>query len=188
MKIQRLLAGMLLTLLTLQADGQRRSTDPVIVKAEVKPVKCDFIDCDDKDRHGVIILTYSDGKKRQVTTLPKSASQPRAIDPKISPDKRTVGWLEGDHLKTNTSYYFFGQTTLVIYGQGQVLTTLHGSLHYIDKWFFWNKGKQIALLSRGSHGPASDELYDLVTGKLVGSVYGPKLNKQSPEWARKLGN
>jgi hypothetical protein len=174
--------------LLVSGDVYPLSNRSIVRRVSVTPVRCRYGDCDSRDTHGNVRLTYSDGKTVQVTTAGNAEGVRGEAGPKISPDRRTVGWLEGVHTKANTSYIAFYTTRLVLYRDGHVLRTVQGQRFVVEKWFFRNNGRQIALKSRGTHGPAWDELHGTATGRLIAKVYGPTLNRKSPEWARRLGD
>jgi len=135
------------------------------------------------DLPGNIHIVYGNGK--DVLVSRKGTAADNAEHPfHLSPDGTTGGWLEGEY---QTAHYF-AATKLVLYRGGRVLCRTTGQLAFIEDWFFWNGGKQVALRSRLGHGPAVDELHDTVSGRLLARIDGFKSSEPgAPAWARRLG-
>jgi hypothetical protein len=161
-----------------------------IKTAVIVPKPCPYPDSPNADgTFGNVLIELQDGRKITLTQCLGRRTDRFASSPQVSPDGRTVGWLEGPFLKTNTSYYFYGPEHLVLWRDGRELRRLKGDKrHYTWEWFFWNKGTQVAMQTRGSHGIAVNELRSVETGKLITSIEGPKIDRKSPEWARRLGD
>lgn len=158
-----------------------------VERVHLKAVKCKFNDCDAPDCHGDIYIVRS-GQRTRLTSHGNSGgnSGDPLMDPKITPNRRTVGWIEGKH---HTHYpgntRFYGRQ-LVLWRDGRVLRRIHGSLWAVGPWFFWNRGRQVALKSRNAHGPAINQLHDVATGRLV-AKHRPS-ESGGPAWSRRLGD
>lgn len=54
---------------------------------------------------------------------------------------------------------------------------------FIEEWDFANNDRAIVVKSRGPHGPADYDEYDLASGKLIGHAHG-LFGKDLPVWAQ----
>ena len=85
----------------------------------------------------------------------------------------------------------YGQPLTTVNGQGTV-TILEGNRRVavcqtaspnIEQTRFINEQNQIVVKSRGSHGPATVELFNSRTGRLEGTVKAYELTSGGPSWA-----
>lgn len=134
------------------------------------------------DAPGNIRIVFADGRDMRITKTGKAAFNSYHA-PRIAPDRRTAAWVEGEYLARN----YFAPTSLVIYRNGRTLCRIKGQKAFVEDWFFWNGSKQVALLSRMGHGPATVQLNDATTGRLIQKIEASKFNAKSPAWAKKLG-
>jgi len=73
--------------------------------------------------HGNIFVVYSDGTTKQLTWYGFSA------EPKLAPDGRTAGWLEGDHVpRAGDPPEEFQAGDLVLYRDGRILRKIETGL------------------------------------------------------------
>ncbi|MFI5113894.1 MAG: hypothetical protein ACHP7J_02035 [Terriglobales bacterium] len=143
---------------------------------------------------GSLHIVYSD-KTEVVETLPakqKSTednivfNEEGITDPKVAPDKRTVGWTENfDNCCTSYSV----PVVLAIYTSGKsILHIQQGQMVWY--WTFRDNGKRVAAVWGPTHGPevGDYQLYDVKTGRMLSEVYGDaktqSLKPDAPEWAR----
>lgn len=67
---------------------------------------------------------------------------------------------------------------------GQVVTMISPASPNIEAHHFTNGQQQIVVKSRGSHGPATVQLFDTKTGALKGQVMAYAIQNGQPAWAR----
>jgi hypothetical protein len=115
---------------------------------------------------------------------PKEKGQVGCSDAKISPDKRTAGWLVS-YENCCTSYPI--PLTVVLFRSGKVVQRIAPGQMVYD-WHFW-KNDSVAVSDGPTHNPSGPKvrLYDIPSGKLLkewSGEYGDKL----PLWAEGLRN
>jgi hypothetical protein len=67
---------------------------------------------------------------------------------------------------------------------GKTIATCRTQLPEIEKWKLINGNRQIVVKSRGRHGPAAVELFNVVDGSLADKVMAFAIKNGNPEWAR----
>jgi len=185
----------LLCLWSWMSSAEAKPATGIAKRVYLRPVNCKFKECTDKKKHGNIHVVYANNKDVQITRAGNSVGNSGfGFGPKISPDNRTVGWVEGEHIVQKTVYEPSGQPGLnvwhggrwlVLYRNGHILSRISGKLYFVEDWHFWNGGKQVVLTSRQSHGPGVRELHDVTTGRLIAQVSELKLSQPDmPVWAR----
>jgi hypothetical protein len=65
--------------------------------------------------------------------------------------------------------------------KGKVLCRVQAALGFVEEWNFTKDGKRFVVKSRALHGPATIELRETDTGKVVQSVQASDANV--PAWA-----
>lgn len=108
--------------------------------------------------NGNIFIEYSNGKVRKLT---KSGL---FSDPKISTNKKYLGWLEGNYFEDRGEQIYL-PTKLHIYSNRKAVRTFEAS--FIRSWGFWNNDTQIVIYFGGLHFAGRYELYDLSTGIVI---------------------
>lgn len=105
---------------------------------------------------------------------------------KVAEDGRTIGWLEDHNYDAGTALL---PLVLDIYGSGK--TVLHFTQgQVVTFWEFQGGGKQAVAVWTTAHGLSEDDyqLYDTVTGKLLGEAYSDiqtqSLAPDAPDWAK----
>ena len=79
-----------------------------------------------------------------------------------------------------------GAGSVTIRDKGRVVTSIRTAMPNVEETR-WHKGKsEIAVKSRGSHGPATVELFNSRTGAKLGTVMAYELASGGPEWARAM--
>ena len=118
---------------------------------------------------GNIQVTYADGTKDQWTTKGGCGLARVAAD-------GTVGWnvFEGERRARSASYNIRPHSTIV-------LCRVQAALGFVEEWNFTKDGKRFVVKSRALHGPATIELRETDTGKVVQSVQASDANV--PAWA-----
>lgn len=143
-----------------------------------KPVKAEVVGAakaENEGKIGNIEVTYADGTKDRWTTKGDAGL------PRVAPDG-SVGWtVYGPAAKVAASYTMRPNGTVVICRQGKVLCRAQTGLAFVEDWSFVEGGRQFAVKTRATHGPATVELHDSQSGKRLGEVRasGEKL----PKWA-----
>ncbi len=128
-----------------------------MVKVYLKPAKCEC-----EGEHGNIFVVYSDGTTKQLK------QDGRGYQPKLAPDGKTVGWLEGFHLEADAPLAEeFLTGDLVLYRDGRILRKIETGLN--ASWDFREGGKQVALTGSPTlrFSPFEYTLYDVDTGRLI---------------------
>lgn len=125
---------------------------------------------------GNIEVRYADGTRDRWTTK-GSCGQPH-----VAADG-TVGWtvFEPERQAQTASYTVRPNGTVVICRKGKVLCRAQAALGFIEEWDFLKDGKHFVVKSRALHGPATVELMEMETGKVVKEVKASADNL--PEWA-----
>jgi uncharacterized protein YecT (DUF1311 family) len=126
-------------------------------------------------------IVYNNGAD---VVAPKEKDQPASTNPAVANDKRTVGWL-AEYWIGGQSYP--GPTTLVIYRDGHIITTIEALAGIIWDWRFFDNGNQVGFTQGVTHGtliPQDYRLYDVSTGALIQKI--DKANEQSPDWVKAL--
>ena len=125
---------------------------------------------------GNIQVTYADGTKDRWTTKGGCGLARVAAD-------GTVGWnvFEGERRARSASYNIRPNGTMVMCRKGKVLCRVQAALGFVEEWNFTKDGKRFVVKSRALHGPATIELRETDTGKVVQSVQASDANV--PAWA-----
>ena len=135
------------------------------------------------DAGGQLHIVLDSGKE----LLPRKArGQVSFGGPMISPDRRTVGWLEMYPDPTIT-YYKGAQIAfnLVIYQGGRVLHTFTTEQMFWD-WQFQDGGKRVAYSTGPTHGDATEcVLRDVDSGRRL-ARWLVKQGSDPPVWAQTL--
>jgi hypothetical protein len=125
-------------------------------------------------------VIHEDGN---VVRQPKEKEQVGCGFPKISADKKTVGWLvDSDFCCTSYPLQFM----LVVYRAGNPLRHFTGDGRAIFAWTFVGGGKQVAIYQSFPHGDPVPhyELRDVATERLIGKWDG---DSKVPSWTRGWG-
>ncbi len=77
-----------------------------------------------------------------------------------------------------------GQSQVTITDGGRTVSTVRTAAPNVENFHFTNKKKQIVVKSRGNHGPATVELFDVQTGTLRDKVLAYAIENGQPHWAR----
>jgi hypothetical protein len=108
----------------------------------------------------------------------------RYLDPKISPDRYTVGMLAADSVDDGVGNRVEVATKLkLLRGGGFVLEIEPGD--FIRSWAFARDGRAVAIYSGGLHFAGTYGLYDVTTGALLEYAKDP-VTDTSPDWVRAL--
>ena len=142
------------------------------------PVKVAVVDAKKWNEQAVgnIEVSYADGTSDRWTTK-GSCGQPR-----VAADG-TVGWtvFEPERPAQTASYNIRPNGTLVICRKGKVICRAKAALGFIEEWGFLKDGKRLVVMSRALHGPATVELMETETGKVVEVVKASA--DKLPAWA-----
>jgi hypothetical protein len=125
-------------------------------------------------------VIHEDGN---VVRQPKEKQQVGCGSPKISADKKTVGWLvDSDFCCTSYPLQFM----LVVYRAGKPLRHFTGDGRAIFAWTFMGGGKQAAFYQSFPHGDPVPhyELRDVATERLIGKWDG---DSKAPSWTQGWG-
>ena len=76
------------------------------------------------------------------------------------------------------------QGKIVIRQSGRTVATLRTAAPNIETYRFTPDQKQMVIKSRGNHGPATVELFDVKTGVLRDKVLAYAIRGGKPTWAR----
>lgn len=153
------------------------ATDQKGAEATKTPVKAVVVGApkDAEPSIGNIQVTYRDGTTDHWTTKGNAGL------PRVAPDG-TVGWtVFGPETKIPASYTLRPNNHLVIFRAGKVLCRVEAGLMTVEEWDFIEGGAKFVVKTRGHHGPATIELHDTVTGKLISSAQA--FAENLPEWA-----
>lgn len=145
-----------------------------IAEIKIKPVKCKYTHCLAAEKHGDVIAKRIDGRD---VTLGHDA-----LDAKLAQDD-VAGWTTGKHVQTQDGMQFSNDHLVVYKGSAKQAEFTTGK-GIIEAWRFVDGAKQVATKSRGLHGPASVELFDIATKRRVAAMQGFEINDKSPEWAK----
>ncbi len=109
---------------------------------------------------------------------------------KISPDRRSVGWLAEQMLTPSqggVSYSYAIALELDIWRDGRVVRRF-GQEQAIKGWAFVNNGDEVAIRSGPLHGPDSFDcaLFDVNSGKELARWSLDRKDYVAPAWARQL--
>jgi hypothetical protein len=77
-----------------------------------------------------------------------------------------------------------GQGQVTIMQGGQVVSTLRTAAPNVEEHHFRSGQQQMVVKSRGNHGPATVELFDVRTGILRDKVLAFAIQNGQPDWAR----
>ena len=77
-----------------------------------------------------------------------------------------------------------GQGQVTIMQGGQVVSTLRTAMPNVEEHHFTSGQQQMVVKSRGNHGPATVELFDVRDGTLRDKVLAFAIQNGQPEWAR----
>jgi hypothetical protein len=77
-----------------------------------------------------------------------------------------------------------GQGQITIRQGGQVVSVLRTAAPNVEEHHFRSGQQQLVVKSRGNHGPATVELFDVRTGTLRDKVLAFAIQNGQPEWAR----
>lgn len=77
-----------------------------------------------------------------------------------------------------------GQGQIRIMNGGRTVSTIRTAAPNIEKHHFTNGKQQMVVKSRGNHGPATVELFDVQTGALRDKVLAYSIEYGNPSWAR----
>lgn len=125
---------------------------------------------------GEVYVTTSNGTEIQLT---KSG---RATQPQLSKDQLSAGWLlenswtaEGDQGP--------GSSNLIVYRDGKFQHIK--CLPFIRDYWFWEDGRKVGIDCGGRHFAGKLMLYDVLSGKMIDSVFQPDIPYGDlPAWAK----
>jgi hypothetical protein len=75
------------------------------------------------------------------------------------------------------------QSQVRLLRNGKTIAVCRTQLPEIEKWKLINGNRQIVVKSRGRHGPAAVELFNVVDGSLADKVIAFAIDDGKPEWA-----
>lgn len=76
------------------------------------------------------------------------------------------------------------QSQVLLLRNGKTIAICRTQLPEIENWKLINGNRQIVVKSRGRHGPAAVELFNVVDGSLADKVMAFAIKNGKPEWAR----
>ncbi len=76
------------------------------------------------------------------------------------------------------------QSQVRLLRNGKTIAVCRTQLPEIENWKLINGNRQIVVKSRGRHGPASVELFNVVDGSLADKIMAFAIENGKPEWAR----
>jgi len=76
------------------------------------------------------------------------------------------------------------QSQIRLSRNGKTIAVCRTQLPEIEKWKLINGNRQIVVKSRGRHGPAAVELFNVVDGSLADKVMAFAIENGKPAWAR----
>jgi hypothetical protein len=130
---------------------------------------------DPREPTGNVKVTFTDGHSEKWTTLGK------AMMPRVS-SSGLVGWTPF-HAR-NFRGYPMNDTVRICWPDGKHRDFAADFTYpFIEAWDFTNHDATVVIKSRGLHGPADYDEYDLASGKLIGHAHGD-FGKDLPDWAR----
>ena len=77
-----------------------------------------------------------------------------------------------------------GQGRITVKDGGRVVCTVRTAAPNVETYRFTDGQRQLVVKSRGNHGPATVELFDVATGVLRDKVLAFAIKNGRPEWAR----
>lgn len=77
-----------------------------------------------------------------------------------------------------------GQGQITFTRDGRTVSTIRTAMPNIETWHYTSGQRQVVTKSRGNHGPATVELFDVQTGTLRGKVLAFAIQHGEPAWAR----
>jgi hypothetical protein len=154
-------------------SAQALPTDQ-IADIQIKPVRCKYPRCFVAEKHGDVIATRGDGKK---VTLGHDG-----MDAQLGPGG-LVGWTTGRHVDTSAGMQF-SNDHLVLYAGGARQAEFATEKGIIESWRFVDGAKRVATKSRGLHGAASVELFDIASRRRVAAIQAFEIKESSPAWVK----
>ncbi|MGB6222497.1 hypothetical protein [Haloferula sp.] len=79
-----------------------------------------------------------------------------------------------------------GQGTVTVREGGNVLSTFSTASPNVEQTRWYSEQEQIAVKSRGNHGPATVQLFDSRTGAEKGRVMAYDIKNGQPAWAASM--
>jgi hypothetical protein len=76
------------------------------------------------------------------------------------------------------------QSQVRLVRNGKTIAICRTQLPEIEKWKLINGNRQIVVKSRGRHGPAAVELFNVVDGSLADKIMAFAIKDGKPVWAR----
>jgi hypothetical protein len=76
------------------------------------------------------------------------------------------------------------QSQVRLLRNGKTIAVCRTQLPEIENWKLINGNRQIVVKSRGRHGPAAVELFNVVDGSLADKVMAFSIKNGKPAWAR----
>jgi hypothetical protein len=143
----------------------------------VRPVTCDFPDCDGRGLHGNVYFSFADGSEKKVIDTAD------CVGALLMQDRVTAGWTLGRHTETPQGIHFINDT-LVLFRGGRVIAQLKADRPLIERWELRPERGEAVIVSRARHGPSSVQLFDVASGALKQNFLGYEITSNSPEWAR----
>jgi len=136
---------------------------------------------------GDVFAVYADGTKRQLTRGGQCAL------PRLAPDKRTVGWLEGTR-QSNRDLWYLATRKLRLYRDGQRLGTVTTEWDIFD-WKFVGEATNVALSTGSWYRSYAREVWlaRVSDGSIAAHYNLPEplkweKDEQFPQWARGLAS
>jgi hypothetical protein len=127
---------------------------------------------------GNVIAEFTDGHHAQLTQNGLAAL------PILASDGRTVAFLTVEWGTYHGDKVPFFPKILVFRDDRKLATLKPEYIAEIDDLQFGNGWKQLAVASSGMHGPTRLQLFDIASGRVVASAWGP--DKPRPAWAKEL--
>ena len=167
---------------------------PKIDTVKVVATPNDIADCWSKNKHGNVVIEYSNRQRVTLNRRGAALQNTRDADEQtngaqISPDRQTVGWTEGVHqpcVDWSVGGTMFVNSRLVLWRNGRQHRVLDVPRTFIEGWRFWNNGKYVAIGSRWHHGVGYVRLFDVRSGKLLERMTTPEANAKKLRWAKNL--
>ncbi len=78
------------------------------------------------------------------------------------------------------------QSQVRLVRNGKTIAICRTQLFEIENWKLINGNRQIVVKSRGRHGPAAVELFNVVDGSLADKIIAFAIKDGKPVWARGL--
>jgi hypothetical protein len=76
------------------------------------------------------------------------------------------------------------QSQVRLLRNGKTIAVCRTQFPEIENWKLINRNRQIVVKSRGRHGPAAVELFNIVDGSLADKVMAFAIKNGKPAWAR----